>query len=140
MRITETFCWHEVGYNKPNATQSNEVDMEYINCTGMEGVYTWQAALLRAQAVNIGAEGENFSQTDWRLPNIKELASIAELRCSNPAINNTIFPNTSSSFFWSSSAFVPVSNSAWDVGFGHGDDDAVGKGNGDFVRLVRSGQ
>ena len=110
------------------------------NCTGTADTYRWQAALLRAQDVNTGVEGENFSQTDWRLPNIKELASIAELRCNDPAMNNTVFPGTPSDFFWSSSPYAPVSGVAWGVGFNGGSGHAVNKGDGNHVRLVRSGQ
>jgi hypothetical protein len=109
------------------------------NCSGTENTYTWAAALQRAQSVNTGS-GENFSQTDWRLPNVKELASIAELRCEAPAINNTVFPNTPSAFFWSSSAYAPSSNLAWDVNFSSGGDGASNKSGSGFVRLVRSGQ
>jgi len=109
------------------------------NCTGIADDYNWQAALQRAQAVNTGT-GENFSQSDWRVPNIKELASIVELRCNNPAINNTVFPATLSSVFWSSSPYAPSSNSAWGVSFNIGIDDVNVKSNGNRVRLVRSGQ
>jgi hypothetical protein len=109
------------------------------NCTGTVDTYTWQGALQRAQDINAGA-GQNFSQSDWRLPNIKELASIAELRCSNPAINKTVFPSTPSASFWSSSAYAPISNSAWVINFSNGGDGASSKSGGKRVRLVRSGQ
>ena len=66
------------------------------SCSGVAdtGSYNWAQALIRAQEVNAGTEGQSFSQTDWRLPNIKELASIVELRCFSPAINNTVFPRS----------------------------------------------
>ena len=109
------------------------------NCTGTADIYTWQAALQRAQAVNVGS-GENFLQIDWRVPNINELDSIAELRCENPAINKTVFPNTPADYFWSSSPYAPISVHAWSVYFVDGVDLANGKPNGAFVRLVRIGQ
>lgn len=109
------------------------------NCTGTEATYNWQQALLRAQAVNAGT-GENFSQSDWRVPNIKELASIVELRCSSPAINNTVFPATAAAFYWSSSPYAPLSAFAWGLGFNFGNDGVVNRSNVNRVRLVRSGQ
>ncbi len=112
------------------------------DCTGGIGSYNWQAALQRAQAVNTGA-GENFSQSDWRVPNIKELASIVELACKVPTINETIFPDTPgtlSAFFWSSSSYATGSDDAWGVGFNKGGDNFLGKNFPFHVRLVRSGQ
>lgn len=56
---------------------------------GSPFVLTWQSALKNAEAANTNMyKGHN----DWRVPNIKELISIREQRCS-PAINTTVFPN-----------------------------------------------
>ncbi len=113
-------------------------------CLGVDqDTFTWEEALQHVQNVNTGAGGENFSQTDWRLPNIKELASIVELRCSLPAINITIFPDSLSSIsniFWSSSPYAPVSGGAWNVDFESGDDGMFSMRGTLHVRLVRSGQ
>ena len=112
------------------------------NCTDVIESYNWQAALQRAQAVNAGA-GENFSQSDWRVPNIKELASIVELGCKDPAINKTIFPGTPgipTTFFWSSSPYATGSDDAWGVSFHKGGDGFLDKIFTFHVRLVRSGQ
>jgi hypothetical protein len=40
--------------------------------------------------------------TDWRLPTHKELLSIVDNSSSNPSINETYFPNTASSNYWTS--------------------------------------
>ena len=111
--------------------------------TGTAQTYTWQAALNRAQTVN--TTGGFAGYTDWRVPNIKELRSIIEQQCYDPAINLTRFPNTASAVFWSSS---PVAGDryygyiAGYVFFGNGYDDGgdYGRGNALQVRLVRSGQ
>jgi Protein of unknown function (DUF1566) len=80
--------------------------------------------------------------SDWLLPDVKELQSIIERQCSDPAINLAVFPNTPVSHFWSASPFNGYSDYAyvWVVYFGNG---GAGYGNRDlsqFVRLVRSGQ
>lgn len=68
-----------------------------INCTGIPTRFTWQQALQHAnQAIFAGFN-------DWRLPDIKELHSLVELRCFEPATNVAIFSNASSSLFWSGS-------------------------------------
>jgi len=62
--------------------------------------YTWKEAIEQA-------EGSAFAgYSDWRLPNIKELRSLAARDRYDPAINSTLFPNTPSSGFWSSSPFA----------------------------------
>lgn len=39
----------------------------------------------------------------WRLPNIKELFSLVEGACANSSINESLFPNTFSGTYWTSS-------------------------------------
>lgn len=92
---------------------------------------TWQAALELAKASD-----------PWRLPNNKELASLVERRCVDPAINTRLFPNTTASEFWSVSPIADFSYGAWYVEFYFGSlyDDYGNKSNVYYVRLVRSGQ
>jgi hypothetical protein len=106
--------------------------------TGAATTHTWQAALAIPASLNAG--GGYATYTDWRLPNIKELASITELRCSSPSINESVFPDTDSSFYWSSSPVANGSSEAWGVYFvdGNGYDD--NRGSDRRVRLVRGGQ
>ena len=99
---------------------------------------TWQGAL--QQPANINTQGGFAGHSDWRLPNIKELASLAEERCYSPAINGTLFPNTVSSYYWSASPYANNSASAWYVNFGYGDGYYGNRASGKYVRLVRTGQ
>jgi len=100
--------------------------------------FTWQQALQRAQTVNSSGGFAGFS--DWRVPTIKELSSLVEHQCVDPAINLTRFPNASNHWLWSSSAVAGSSNYAWDVFFGNGYPDWLSKNYSDQLRLVRSGQ
>jgi len=112
-------------------------------CTGSAQRYQWRLALVAAKRTVFAGK------KDWRLPNIKELQSLAEYRCYDPAINLTAFPNTTSSRkYWSSSPFVFYGNGtwgggAWGVSFYYGNGDVGTKYDkyyGNYVRLVRSGQ
>ena len=110
------------------------------SCSGSATGFNWQQALQRAQDVNEGIAGENQTESDWRVPNIKELASIVEQECWNPSINVSVFPSTPSSWYWSSSPLAGYSLSALDVYFSYGTDHWDNKNFSNYVRLVRSGQ
>ena len=98
-------------------------------------IYTWQGALESATQANLaGLDGHQ----DWRLPNIKELRSIAKYNCENPAINEVIFPGTANSY-WSASPYANVSDDAWQLNFSDGSDSADGRSSFRRVRLVRTG-
>ena len=104
-------------------------------CTdGGAANFTWEEALIRAR--DSGLAG----YTDWRLPNLKELFSLVEERCVNPAINLAVFPNTPASYFWSASPSADSSHFAWIVGFMNGGADYGSRYSYSQVRLVRSGQ
>ena len=106
-------------------------------CTGTATAMTWSAALASAATANAGYfDGYN----DWRLANQKELESIVETCGFNPAINQTVFPATPASLFWSASTYVPSPTFAWLVNFTIGYDSANLKSNVNYVRLVRGGQ
>ncbi len=106
------------------------------NCEiGFAPTYAWSTALTRAQTLNsTGFAGH----TDWRVPNIEELRSIAAINCGFPAINETAFPNTPSNLFWTSSAIRYNSSRAWSIEFRRGTDIPDNSGFGSHVRLVRT--
>jgi hypothetical protein len=95
-------------------------------CIGTASTFRHEGALAYAQ-----------SQAGWRLPNVKELSSIADKTKSNPAIDSTAFPETVSSWYWSSSPYVALTHYAWGVYFGRGDVEDAYRGDHYHVRLVR---
>ena len=78
--------------------------------------------------------------SDWRIPNIKELASISNKGIYDPAIDEQFFPNTMSDFYWSSTTNARHTGYAWGVYFGNGNDRYNSKSSAYYVRAVRSGQ
>ena len=110
------------------------------SCAGTIQGFTWEGALSRASNVNVGSAGEKLGHNDWRLPSVKELASLVERKCFNPAVNMTFLLNTEPSYYWSSSPLVSGTSNAWVVDFNAGIINDGDKTFVYFVRLVRGGQ
>ncbi len=72
---------------------------------------TWSGALAAAAASRFAGHD------DWRLPNVKELASLLAADCASPAINATVFPHTYIGKYWSASPSREQAGSAWWVNF-----------------------
>ena len=105
-------------------------------CTGTASTFTHEQALTRAR----DQATSTSTSVAWRLPNVKELASIADRSKSNPAIDTVAFPATPSNWFWSSSPYVGYAGDAWGVNFGYGFVGDSYRVNTLPVRLVRAGQ
>ncbi len=101
-------------------------------CTGTVSTFTHEAALTTAQA-----------RSGWRLPNVKELASLADRGCQSPAIDVTAFPNTPSLaatkiFYWTSSPYLSDATKALGISFTDtGGIDFSSRSTLNSVRLVR---
>ncbi len=102
-------------------------------CTGPASTYTWD------QAVALTGTVPFAGQSDWRLPNIRELQTIVDRTVINPAINGVVFPNTPNSGSWSSSPWVGSASYPWLVDFSTGatPNYAASRGSSLAVRLVR---
>ena len=101
--------------------------------------YTWNDAM----SVFIpGLNAERLGgHSDWRLPTLVELASIANLGRLGPAIDKSYFSNTVSSYYWSSTTYAGHEGYAWLVGFDYGYDGSDdNKSSSRYVRAVRGGQ
>jgi hypothetical protein len=104
------------------------------DCSGTPIVATWSAALAA------GANSTFAGLIDWRLPNSKEIASLIETGCFNPAINEVRFPNTPPTTYWTSSSFAFNGTVAWNISFYQGVVDHDAKAWSHRVRLVRGGE
>lgn len=130
------------GFEWKKCTEGQVFDLTSLLCTGNGTRYTWIESLLQVQTVNTGSAENNLEKTDWRLPTIKELASIVELSCTAPAINTSKFtlPTGSFSSYWSSSQYSISRISVWGINFVTGNDFRFAKAGSNLVRLVRSGR
>ena len=94
----------------------------------------WESAITYCEGLSLG------SYTDWRLPNTKELESITDNTKYNPSIDTTYFPNTASSYYWSSTTNASNASYAWNVYFYYGYVSSHYKSDSYCVRCVRGGQ
>ena len=102
-------------------------------CSGEAVKYTWQEALQLAQ------QASNENLLGWRLPNVKELVSLVQRECVDPAIDLTVFPATPSDSYWSSTPNTAANKSdeSWSVGFYNGRIESRNKQQDYYVRMVR---
>jgi hypothetical protein len=68
---------------------------------------SWEDALKYADTLSLAG------QSDWRLPNIKELQSINDESRINPSVNITFFPNIGVNKYWSSTTLPNQTTRAW---------------------------
>lgn len=67
-------------------------------CVGAAVAYGWAEA--QRHALQVNHEGAAFFN-DWRLPALRELATITDRGCSDPRTNAVVFPGTPAAPFWS---------------------------------------
>ncbi len=108
--------------------------------TGLMWHQTTMVNVTWANAVDDSAFSIRSGYTDWRLPTAKELLSIADLDRDNPAINDTVFDENSSEWYWSASTNVHDPGGAWLVSFDHGYLGYSSKSIFLYARPLRGGQ
>lgn len=101
-------------------------------CTGTFTNFLLNQALTRA---NEAATPDKA----WRVPNVKELASVVDRSRVFPAIDETIFPRTTGTGFWTSTPYGGnPGNQAWQVDFSIGRVEPAAKDTSSVqLRLVR---
>lgn len=100
-----------------NGTPDNVTDDE---CTPQGATRTtWQSANSRVSSINsTGLAGYDGTVVyDWRMPNIKELATVVERACTDPARNLEVFPLTVAYESWSSTLTAPYTGNYYDSAY-----------------------
>lgn len=116
-------------------------------CSGSAVTYNWYQASGTYDASDnpstISVCGSlSLAGSGWRLPSKKELVGIVDYSAPypRPTIPQAYFPNTVSSYYWSSTAGASYTSYAWLVHFGSGFVYYYDKSNHYYVRCVRGGK
>ncbi|MCP4752206.1 MAG: DUF1566 domain-containing protein [Proteobacteria bacterium] len=75
--------------------------------------------------------------SEWRLPTITELQDIADYGRTHPAIDDGVFPNTQSWYYWSSTPDANNPAYTWPMGFAFGISGDYLRIDSYYVRCVR---
>lgn len=124
-----------------SVTVDNRTGLMWVtnpNDASVGGNNSWENVLTACET-GIGAAGTYAGYSDWRLPNIRELASIVDYDRQTPAINTAYFLNTQNNTYWSSTTVTPATTSAWFVNFIDGSVGSNAKTNPYYIRCVRGG-
>jgi hypothetical protein len=101
-------------------------------CSGASSLTcTWAEATAYCADLTLGG------LTGWRLPAQSELVTIADFTKTDPAIDQTVFPSTTSNWYWTSSLYAGSSGSAWEVEFDTGGNAHLEVSYTQRVRCVR---
>jgi hypothetical protein len=106
-------------------------------CSGAASLHSRPAA--QAAAAQLNREAAQF-YNDWRLPTVRELATIAERQCSAPRVNLALFPDTPAAPYWTASARAgrAAGEAAYALDFGAAGVQVLGPLETAHVRLVRN--
>lgn len=94
---------------------------------------TWKDAINYCESLQLGG------MNDWRLPNFNELNSLVNDNVYDPSISS-IFVNTISNYYWSSTTSAIDTDYAWIVFFYNGDQDYSFKTDKSYIMCVRAGR
>ena len=75
---------------------------------------SWEDALTYATNLTIAGK------SGWRLPNVKELQSLNDIKLIKPSFNKNFFSTISTGNYWSSTTLVQAPSKAWDINVDYG--------------------
>ena len=129
-------AWSMVRDNVTGLIWENKTDDGTIH--DKDNTYSWDDSQLIDTLNSVYFGG----YSDWRLPTIKELASIVKYSIPSPGltVDAGYFQNTAASWYWSSTTDAGYAGYAWSVDFGNGFGDVGKKYDNYYVRAVRGGQ
>ena len=125
--------WMQCSYGQ--AYDGGDTNADGFICEGSPTFGSWQQAFAWAADSNANS---TYGYNDWRLPNIKELGSIVDFGSAKPAINQSIFPNTISGPYWSSTPSRANVLQTIFIGFQAGDYGPSDRISNLYIRLVRN--
>lgn len=96
------------------------------DCGGMSASLTHEEALAHAKG-----------QSDWRLPSVKELASLVDRGCYQVAVDSAAFPATTATSVWTATPDSNNSSRAWTIDFRSAEVEDDDRSFRYHVRLVR---
>ncbi|MCP4296723.1 MAG: DUF1566 domain-containing protein, partial [Proteobacteria bacterium] len=103
----------------------------------------WQQTTTLANWEDALSYCENLSlanSNNWRLPSLNELQTIVDYGSYSPSIDTSYFPDTNSSYYWSSTTYPPNPTVAWTTIFADGIVEGALKSSSYYIRCVRSEQ
>jgi hypothetical protein len=105
-------------------------------CAGAATSVDWAGAAAVARDVN--RQGTLFF-SDWRVPQLRELATLVAADCASPRVDLALFPGTPAEFYWSASARPGEAAPArvYALSFGGEGVLAMPRSEQNHVRLVR---
>ena len=116
--------------------QKCSVGQSGADCSeGSVSTFEWEESIQQADILN--KSGGLAGHTDWRVADFKELKSLVEVNCWSPSINTSLFPNTPTIDYWSSSSYIGFAKNAWYVSFTSGKFTYNHRNVFNAVRLVR---
>ncbi|MEE9350836.1 MAG: DUF1566 domain-containing protein [Thiotrichaceae bacterium] len=112
---------------------STTISNDCVTDAMTQSTFTWKEAMDNT--------GQSYAgKSDWRVPNLNELASLPDLTEQYPAINEAVFPGTPTSnpvVTWTSSIHLSNGARAWAISFDNGGDRKRDKNVVARTRLVR---
>lgn len=106
-------------------------DSSSSSCTGTAQQLNWSEALLESKRNNLAG------YSTWRLPNAKEVLTLIERSCVDPAINLVAFPASNSENIWTGTTVVNQPGRAWAIAMYSGKNNTKEKNIRLYVRYVR---